>query len=215
MIAQMLSQPEGSVKLYVRELREAGLLTTGARGVNAPHMTSLDAARLVIALLATGKPSECAERVRRFGAISYSPDFKMGYQWAETIPASEFRELFKAETLEGVLAEIFDIPQRLGVSAACAWYNDNVFSLQIRDFEVLAMLVSWEMQGSRIAGERIIPFKGKRMIKGDDGKFRHVDGFTFIKGGIRTKRSVSPATLSAIGLGFWADTAPQSPEASK
>lgn len=212
MIAEALTQPVGSVKLYVRELREAGLLTTGARGVNAPHMTTLDAARLVIALLATDKPSECVERVKRFGPISYSPSFKRGYQWCETIPAAEFREFFKAETLEGVLAELFDLPLRLGINEACRWYQDNVFGLRINDFSVLAELVVWRMQESRVTGERIIPFKGAVMVKGEDGQFRHVKEFTPIKGGIRTERSVAPATLSAIGIGFWSDTLHQSSE---
>ena len=56
LIATTYGISEGSVGLVARVLREAGWLTTGARGVNAPNMIPLDAARLSLALLA-GEPS--------------------------------------------------------------------------------------------------------------------------------------------------------------
>ena len=50
-----------TVKLFARELKQAGLLTAGKGGRGAPEMTVLDAARLVIALLATDKPADAVE----------------------------------------------------------------------------------------------------------------------------------------------------------
>lgn len=47
--------PETTVVVVARALREAGWLTSGARGVNAPDMSARDAARLSLALL-TGEP---------------------------------------------------------------------------------------------------------------------------------------------------------------
>lgn len=60
---------EKTVAVYARALKEAGLLTSGARGVNAPNMLPLDAARLTLALIATDKPSEAVELVLRYGAM--------------------------------------------------------------------------------------------------------------------------------------------------
>lgn len=46
---------EASITLVARALREAGWLSTGARGVNAPEMGARDVARLTLALL-SGEP---------------------------------------------------------------------------------------------------------------------------------------------------------------
>ena len=70
-------EPE-TVRLYARLLKSAGLLTTGARGVNAPDMTPLDAARMTIALLATDNPSKCVDRLKRFAALEYQSSRSKG-----------------------------------------------------------------------------------------------------------------------------------------
>lgn len=77
-IADMCNVEEKTVVVYARTLKEAGLLTTGARGVNSPHMLPLDAARLVVALLATYRPSECANLVKRYGAMPFRPENSTG-----------------------------------------------------------------------------------------------------------------------------------------
>ncbi|AZB56041.1 hypothetical protein EBL89_12155 [Cereibacter sphaeroides] len=77
-VSQSYRVEEKTVTVYARFLREAGLLTTGARGVNAPDMTPLDAARITIALLATDMPSRCVEAVRRFAKLTYQPDRSSG-----------------------------------------------------------------------------------------------------------------------------------------
>jgi len=60
---------ESKVQGYARILREAGLLTTGARGVNAPDATALDAARLLIAMMLRAKKDDAAEAVKLFGSF--------------------------------------------------------------------------------------------------------------------------------------------------
>ncbi|MBL4917763.1 hypothetical protein [Szabonella alba] len=50
-----------TVTLFARSLKEAGHMTSGARGVNAPHMMPGDLAALTIALLATEKPTKAVE----------------------------------------------------------------------------------------------------------------------------------------------------------
>ena len=65
-IAEHSGVPQKTVALYVRNLKEAGLLTSGARGVNAPDMTVLDLTRMIIALCATDRPSEAVEMVENY-----------------------------------------------------------------------------------------------------------------------------------------------------
>jgi hypothetical protein len=66
-IATATGVPKPTVALVVRSLREAGLLTTGARGRNAPRMTPLDAARILIALLGSERPVDAPRVVEDFG----------------------------------------------------------------------------------------------------------------------------------------------------
>lgn len=68
-IADALAEDERTVAIYVRELLNAGLLTTGARGVNAPHMIPLDVSRVSLAVLATDRPSQAVPMVKRYGAM--------------------------------------------------------------------------------------------------------------------------------------------------
>ena len=56
-VAAVLRLDHKSVEVTARALREAGLLTTGARGRNAPDMTPKDLAVHLIAALATDKPA--------------------------------------------------------------------------------------------------------------------------------------------------------------
>lgn len=68
-IATATGKPEATVRVYARTLREEGMLTTGARGVNAPDMQPEDAAKLLLALLVIDKPSKSREAVRDFGGL--------------------------------------------------------------------------------------------------------------------------------------------------
>lgn len=73
---------EKTVRVVVRVLREAKLFTTGARGVNAPDNTTLDAVRVIIALVASSSPSRAAKDVNFFGNLV--PDLRgpMRYSFA-------------------------------------------------------------------------------------------------------------------------------------
>jgi hypothetical protein len=61
LISETFGVPEKTTTVVARALREAGWLTSGARGVNAPHMTATDAARLSLALLTGAPPSTVVE----------------------------------------------------------------------------------------------------------------------------------------------------------
>lgn len=71
-IAEAMLVTPDTVHSTMRNLREreGGWLTTGARGVNAPDMTYLDAARILIAQIVDSNPGRAAPRiVRAFGCL--------------------------------------------------------------------------------------------------------------------------------------------------
>jgi hypothetical protein len=68
--AKALGYPLPTVRLFARRLREAGLLSEAGRGRGAAQATPLDAARLLIALLATQSPSRAAGCVVDFGGLA-------------------------------------------------------------------------------------------------------------------------------------------------
>lgn len=94
--------PEGSVLLIARNLREAGWLTTGARGVNAPEMTPTDAARLTVALL-SGEPP---------GTVVAEFEFLRQLQAKDAMPALGLTadcSLAAGHSLEAVLVWLFTL----------------------------------------------------------------------------------------------------------
>ncbi|MCG7630659.1 hypothetical protein MHM88_22900 [Epibacterium sp. MM17-32] len=93
--------PQGTVRLYVRELNKAGLLTTGAHGVNAPDMTPLDAARVTIAILGTDKPTHAAQAVETYGNLGVNRFYNQG-----DLPPFATDEDY-CFVLEEILEEIF------------------------------------------------------------------------------------------------------------
>lgn len=62
--ASVFGVEKKTIVVVTRALRESQLLTTGARGINAPEMTSADAANVTIALLSGAAPSRVVEVVR-------------------------------------------------------------------------------------------------------------------------------------------------------
>lgn len=68
-VAETLTIKEPSVAWKVRLLREEGLLTKGGRGRSAAKMTSLDAARLLIAIMATETDAMSVDAVHDFGEL--------------------------------------------------------------------------------------------------------------------------------------------------
>lgn len=64
--ARALEIPEVTVGSYYRVLREAGLLTKSGRGRSAAETTTLDAARLLIGIMASPRVKTAAERTLLF-----------------------------------------------------------------------------------------------------------------------------------------------------
>ncbi|RWO86018.1 hypothetical protein [Mesorhizobium sp.] len=100
--AEIIEISEGAIMKTQRTLRDAGLLTTGARGVNAPEFVPLDAARMLIAVLVTDRPSLAPAAVRSFGGL------KIAFQnWHETDDPEHgalIEKLKATETFEEMLA---------------------------------------------------------------------------------------------------------------
>lgn len=117
-IAQHLGLDLALVKQLSRALREANLLTTGARGVNAPHMVARDAARLVIAALAGSIPSTVVEDVFGWGSYQVA-----GIHLGASTKKGPFCATDPDEscTLEDALTGIFDLYGREDVLAAHTW----------------------------------------------------------------------------------------------
>ncbi|MDK3019835.1 hypothetical protein [Pseudodonghicola flavimaris] len=87
----------------LRLLKAAGLMSTGARGVNAPDMTPRDAARLTIALLASSKVVHVVEATKKFCALT------VNHSYSEGMVPSFAKDGEQAETLEDVLTEYFSM----------------------------------------------------------------------------------------------------------
>lgn len=198
MLAGIFSVEEKTVFTFHRFLREGGLITTGARGVNAPDMTTLDAARMVVALLACDTPKQGVDRVKQFGQMRHKPTMGYSAAWREVVPADEFASLFPgAETLEDVLSFIFNRYLDQGGEDASRWFGEHVFFLTIRPGDQWAELVQWvHDDNGKIIRERVIPFLGKL----DDPEFPRIPR------GLLVERTASPANLSAVALHLWADT---------
>lgn len=92
------------VASLARALREAGQLTQGARGINAPPATSLDAARLLIAMMLNCRIATVVEDVALVGGFVPLSDAK-------------FSDVFAPPTLEAAISGVIDY---FGVKAASA-----------------------------------------------------------------------------------------------
>lgn len=72
-MSKALLVEEAKIGVTMRNLRETKLRTTGARGVNSPDMTYLDAARTLLPHIVESNPGRRApQHVRDFGALCWS-----------------------------------------------------------------------------------------------------------------------------------------------
>lgn len=68
-LAEILMMSEPTTRVVSRLMREAEWVQTGARGRNAPHLTSLELARFLIALMASESPAAAVERLAHFAKL--------------------------------------------------------------------------------------------------------------------------------------------------
>lgn len=103
-VASALNLPEPTVSGAFRVLRESGLMTSGARGVNAPDMTYLDAARMLIAMLVNERPAYAESGARDFGRL-VCIDFQPASERKSMVPKAgqaKFAAMSKDFTLKGL-----------------------------------------------------------------------------------------------------------------
>lgn len=119
-IAEILGLPDHTVTGAFRVLRVSGLMTSGARGVNAPDMTDLDASRMLIAMLVSERPAYSEASARDFGSLictaarhaQLHPDFGVDDAHAEIFERAtkafrfEARGLGMGHTFEDAVAEL-------------------------------------------------------------------------------------------------------------
>ncbi|MEM1149851.1 MAG: hypothetical protein AAGI03_04740 [Pseudomonadota bacterium] len=96
MLACRLEEKTG--RIFARELRNAGLIRSGGKGVNAPHMTECDLASLLIALLSTDKPARAVELTKYVGEMQLQPGSKPVVSTHERLsdPDHTFRDLMQS-----------------------------------------------------------------------------------------------------------------------
>jgi hypothetical protein len=94
-LAERFAVEPARARNIARYMREAGLLSQGARGVNAPHASFLDASRLLIAMMLIWR------RANRI-ALDVQPILK----W-QTIDTGRAREQLKFETFEQAIELLF------------------------------------------------------------------------------------------------------------
>lgn len=83
------------VASLARQLREAGQLTQGARGVNAPNATALDAARLLLAMMLNCRLPNVVEDVTVVGGFV-------------PVGGATFSDVFAPGTLESALCGLIE-----------------------------------------------------------------------------------------------------------
>ena len=102
LLAETYGLPEGSVKVTARVLREGGWLTTGPRGINAPDMQPIDAARLTLALMTGQPPGKVLADLEILHGLQADNAVTSDGLWSEL-------DLTPDHTLGKVLTELFRI----------------------------------------------------------------------------------------------------------
>jgi hypothetical protein len=110
LMAEVLDLEYATVRLTLRHLKAAGLISTGPRGPGAPEMTALDVARAVLAVLVTDRPVRAVEAVRDFGALMMAPAH---YEWKRGETSLEaLTGISGTFTAEEALAALFTLYSR-------------------------------------------------------------------------------------------------------
>ena len=99
-VAAILKLPEPTITGAFRVLRESGLMTSGARGVNAPDMTDLDAARITIALLVNERPAYAESGVRDFGSLVCTSFHPANADMVSEEQREEFKQITESFVLD-------------------------------------------------------------------------------------------------------------------
>jgi len=143
--AERFSFERSKLNGLARTMREAGLLTSGARGVNAPSATPMDAARLLIAMMLNSAPPSVVEDVQLVGSFApLNPD---------ALPAG-----FKPDCLEHGLALLIEYAGKRAVR--------DVAMTEVIQFQIIphAAIAEIHIHGARRRKADLIGFSHPDMV---------------------------------------------------
>ncbi|MDD9739228.1 MULTISPECIES: hypothetical protein [Alphaproteobacteria] len=192
-VAEAYRVEEKTVTLYARFMKEAGLITSGARGVNAPHMHPRDAVRLTIALLATGTAAHAVQLYQRFASMTYQPDRYNGPH-----PAS--LGVHEGATLESVLLHMFTadmFPEGVegGGPFECSPYLELQENQRIATIEHSPLIDGKYQHGERKRAGLYFATRNRPEDMALEDRCAH--------GGIMVSRGIAPSALSQCALPFY------------
>ena len=177
-IAETCAVDEKTVTVYTRALKEAGLMTAG-QGRYPPHMIPLDAARVLLALMATDRPSEAVEAVKLWQGMRLDPEKCRG-----ELPDHVFSD---GPTLEQALVRLVAVdPDPI------LWTRHLFPAFAVARNERWASF-EWGMDGTTVAVFRRADRRPSTLAERKD------------MWGIRRSCLIAPGVLNRIAADMWAD----------
>lgn len=181
---------EKSVRIFWRDLQQKGLVSTGARGVNAPDMTPRDLAVMILALLATDRPSKAAECVTYFGAMQLAhPDM---WRSGGALPSNPDHTLI--EIIETICDPAVELPPSVWIETDCQMsvtVGNDMLQHTLKDGERAPMSFLYH---DRAAMQRMV-----------DGKLEGQESERMTFHGIQIDRRIGAASLEAMKAVIFAD----------
>jgi hypothetical protein len=134
-IAEATGVPSATVMLVFRELNEAALTTkTGARGISAPDLVPLDAARMVIALLSVDRPMLAVSAVRDFGSLPLTGSRKLKPAPSQALINLDLTE---GTTFEAAISKVIEI---LAASAFATSWREPFLTVSVTPNDMAATI---------------------------------------------------------------------------
>jgi hypothetical protein len=206
--ADVLGVHQPTVSMYARNLRDHGLVSKKGRGRGAAHMTPLDAARLLIALLATTQPIKGPRAVEDFGQLLASgPKSMRGEAPAGGLTLAKLCGLPERHTLEQAVA---------GLIASFDWRNvdamkllqsrslRNAVGMRIPPITFVAIRDTW-LEATVVLDDAVYQYRHAALVEADskdsdEGPVGHELALRRWGTGIASERRVATEQLCDIGM---------------
>jgi hypothetical protein len=108
-IAEATGDPESTVTVVARSLREAGFIATGGRGRSAAKMTAHDAASLLLGIGSPGDTTKAAETLSKVGQMKLGPLAETaGHSTLQIAEHEDDLRLKAGQTLHDCLSSLVD-----------------------------------------------------------------------------------------------------------
>ena len=189
----------GTAKLIARSLREAGWLTTGPRGTNAPDMKPEDAARLIIALMTGAPPARALQSFLKFRKLKCK----------DHNGKKLLGELLAYDGIEGLDQCVTSIIERTAVGFSIAKMDH--FGAPVENLELL-LNVSQGFAYLKLGGHSFHFFAAKSDANSEVQNTKPTECLDNAKGslamhtretlGIQTTRAITMAEIRAIADGI-------------